>query len=212
MQSLLPLALILLVTGAAVGSFLALWAERLPHGEDVVGRGSRCRACGARIGWRDLVPVASWLWLGGRCRDCGAAIPRWLWHAELGGVALASAAILTAPSPPIMALGALWLWLLMGLALCDLTAMRLPDPLNAALFATGLALGALGPGLGAALIGAGRARACSSRSASATPPCAGARGWGWAMSSSWPGSARASAGRHCRWWRSSRRSAHLGLR
>jgi len=155
MQSLLPLALFLLVTGAAAGSFLALWAERLPHGEGVVLRGSRCRGCGARIGWRDLVPVASWLWLGGRCRGCGAAIPRWLWHAELGGVALAATAILVAPGPATMALGALWLWLLMGLALCDLAAMRLPDPLSATLFATGIGLGALGPGMGAALIGAG---------------------------------------------------------
>lgn len=155
MQSLLPLALFLLVTGAAVGSFLALWAERLPRDEGVVRRGSRCRGCGARIGWRDLVPVVSWLWLGGRCRGCGAAIPRWLWHAELGGVSLAALAILVAPTPAVMVLGALWLWLLMGLALCDLTAMRLPDPLNAALLATGLALGALGLGAGTALIGAG---------------------------------------------------------
>jgi len=155
MQSLLPLALFLLVTGAAVGSFLALWAERLPYGEGVVLRGSRCRECGARIGWHDLVPVVSWLWLGGRCRGCGAAIPRWLWHAELGGVALAAAAILVAPAPVTMVLGALWLWLLMGLALCDLRALRLPDPLTAALLATGLALGVLGPGLGGALVGAG---------------------------------------------------------
>lgn len=155
MQDPLPLALFLLVTGAAMGSFLALWAERLPHDEGVVRRGSHCRDCGARIGWRDLVPVLSWLWLGGRCRACGAQVPRWLFYAELGGVALASAAILMATSPATMALGALWLWLLMGLALCDLTALRLPDPLNAALLATGLALGALGPELGAALIGAG---------------------------------------------------------
>jgi|SRR6056297_462098 len=155
MQSPLPLALFLLVTGAAAGSFLALWADRLPRDEGVVLRGSRCRGCGARIGWRDLVPVLSWLWLGGRCRACGAAIPRWLWHAELGGVALAALAILVAPAPATMALGALWLWLLMGLALCDLAAMRLPDPLNAALLAAGLGLGALGPGTGASLVGAG---------------------------------------------------------
>jgi len=155
MQSLMPLSLFLLWTGAAAGSFLALWAERLPHGEGVVLHGSRCRVCGARIGWRDLLPVLSWLWLRGRCRACGAEIPRWLFHAELGGVALAAAAILLASTPATMVLGALWLWLLMGLALCDLTAMRLPDALNAALLATGLALGALGPGAGAALIGAG---------------------------------------------------------
>jgi leader peptidase (prepilin peptidase)/N-methyltransferase len=155
MQSLLPLAVFLLVTGAATGSFLALWAERLPRGEGVVRRGSHCRACGARIGWRDLLPVLSWPVLGGRCRVCGAAIPRWLWYAELGGVTLAALAILAAPDPATMALGALWLWLLMGLALCDLTAMRLPDALNAALLAAGLGLGLLGPGAGAALIGAG---------------------------------------------------------
>jgi leader peptidase (prepilin peptidase)/N-methyltransferase len=160
MQNLLPLALFLLFTGAAAGSFLALWAERLPHGEGVVLRSSRCRACGARIGWRDIVPVVSWIHLGGRCRGCGAAIPPWLFHAELGGVALAATAIFVAPTPAIMALGALWLWLLMGLALCDLVAMRLPDPLTGALFVTGFALGVLGPGAGPALIGAGVGAGC----------------------------------------------------
>jgi len=160
MQSLLPLVLFLLFFGAAAGSFLALCAERLPHGEGVILRSSHCRSCGARIGWRDLVPVISWMRLGGRCRDCGAPIPRWLFHAELGGVALAATAVLVSPTPGIMTLGALWLWLLMGLALCDLVAMRLPDPFTGALFVTGLALGVLGPGAGPALIGAGVGAGC----------------------------------------------------
>lgn len=155
MQDPVPLAVFLCLAGAAAGSFLAAWADRLPRGESILARPSACRDCGARIGWRDLVPVLSWLALGGRCRRCGAAIPRRLFHAEIGGVALAAAAIWVAQSPAQMALGALYLWLLMGLALCDLAAFRLPDALNAALLTTGLALAVQAGALGAGLIGAG---------------------------------------------------------
>jgi leader peptidase (prepilin peptidase)/N-methyltransferase len=155
MPDALPLALFLCLSGAAMGSFLAAWADRLARGESIVAPPSACRACGRRIGWRDLVPVVSWLWLGGRCRGCGAAIPARLLHAELGGVALAALAILAAATPAEMALGALLLWLLMGLALCDLAAFRLPDALTAALLVVGLALAWQGDALAEGLIGAG---------------------------------------------------------
>lgn len=155
MQDPLPLAFFLCLAGAAAGSFLAAWADRLPRDESILARPSSCRDCGTRIGWRDMVPVLSWLGLGGRCRHCGGAIPRRLFYSEVAGVALAAAAIWVAQSPAQMALGALYLWLLMGLALCDLAAFRLPDALNGALFATGLALAAESGTLDLGLIGAG---------------------------------------------------------
>ena len=64
--------------GATVGSFLNVVAYRMPRGESVVFRSSRCPACGARISARDNIPILGWLLLRGRCRACQIAIsPRY---------------------------------------------------------------------------------------------------------------------------------------
>lgn len=63
------------VWGAMLGSFLNVVAHRVPRGESVVVRRSRCPRCGQAIRAADNVPVLGWLRLGGRCRDCGAPIP-----------------------------------------------------------------------------------------------------------------------------------------
>jgi len=60
--------------GAMFGSFLNVVAHRLPRGESLSQRGSRCPRCGAAIRATDNVPVFGWLRLRGRCRDCGEAI------------------------------------------------------------------------------------------------------------------------------------------
>ena len=152
-----PLAFFLILSGAAIGSFLAAWADRLPRGESIVTTPSSCRACGMRIAWRDLLPVVSWLALSGRCRGCGAAIPRRLFYAEISGAVLTIIAIWVAATPVDMMLGALWLWCLFGLLLCDLSDFRLPDPLTGLLVLTGVALAVADPwrGIGDALLGAG---------------------------------------------------------
>lgn len=61
--------------GLVIGSFLNVCVYRIPAGESVVSPPSRCRACGARLGPPDLVPVFSYLLTRGRCRHCGAAYP-----------------------------------------------------------------------------------------------------------------------------------------
>lgn len=71
-------ALLLMVIGGNLGSFLNVVAHRLPLGLSVVHGGSRCPDCGAAIRWHDNVPVLGWLFLGGRCRDCrGPIAPRY---------------------------------------------------------------------------------------------------------------------------------------
>jgi len=156
MPATAPLAFFLILCGAAVGSFLAAWADRLPRGESVLADPSRCRDCGIRISWRDKMPVLSWLLLGGKCRSCGAAIPKRLFYAEISGAALAILAIWVAQSPLYMVLGAVFLWVILGLVMCDLAAFRLPNALTGLLFVIGLALASQDPfrGLIDGLIGA----------------------------------------------------------
>jgi len=64
------LALLLLLMGAAVGSFLNVVIYRLPRGESLVRPRSRCLSCGHPLGLADLFPMLSYLWARGRCRYC----------------------------------------------------------------------------------------------------------------------------------------------
>ena len=64
----------LFVAGLAFGSFLNVCISRIPNDESVVRPRSHCRSCGALIGWRDNIPLLSWVVLRARCRQCGARI------------------------------------------------------------------------------------------------------------------------------------------
>jgi leader peptidase (prepilin peptidase)/N-methyltransferase len=56
--------------GLLFGSFLTVVVDRVPRGASIVSPGSACGNCGLRLGFRDLVPVFSWLALRGKCRRC----------------------------------------------------------------------------------------------------------------------------------------------
>ena len=60
--------------GAAIGSFLNVVVYRMPLGESLAFKRSRCPMCGTQIAGRDNIPILGWLMLGGRCRACGVAI------------------------------------------------------------------------------------------------------------------------------------------
>jgi leader peptidase (prepilin peptidase)/N-methyltransferase len=62
------------IAGLLIGSFLTVVVDRVPRGASVVRPGSACGACGMELGPLDLVPVLSWLVLGGRCRRCRTPI------------------------------------------------------------------------------------------------------------------------------------------
>ncbi len=66
--------LFVLLAGACVGSFLNVCIVRIPADESIAFPGSRCPSCRAPLGWRDNIPILSYLLLGGRCRQCRARI------------------------------------------------------------------------------------------------------------------------------------------
>ncbi|MBI3335384.1 MAG: prepilin peptidase [Candidatus Portnoybacteria bacterium] len=56
--------------GLAIGSFLNVVIYRLRTGEAIVKDRSRCPRCHATLAVKDLIPLASFLFLAGRCRYC----------------------------------------------------------------------------------------------------------------------------------------------
>lgn len=60
--------------GLMLGSFLNVCIHRLPKGNSIVSPPSTCPQCKNRLLLRDLIPVISFLILGGRCRFCQASI------------------------------------------------------------------------------------------------------------------------------------------
>ncbi len=59
--------------GCIIGSFLNVVILRLPEGKTLGGR-SRCPHCGHELGAFELVPLLSYVWLGGKCRGCRGRI------------------------------------------------------------------------------------------------------------------------------------------
>ena len=60
--------------GIVIGSFLNVCIYRIPLGESIAKERSHCMSCGYQLRWFDLVPLFSWLALGGKCRKCKAPI------------------------------------------------------------------------------------------------------------------------------------------
>lgn len=71
--NLLPY-IVVFIFGITIGSFLNVCIYRIPLHESIVTAPSHCMTCGKRLKWYDMVPVFSWLVLGGKCRNCGSSI------------------------------------------------------------------------------------------------------------------------------------------
>ncbi|WP_157631792.1 prepilin peptidase [Catelliglobosispora koreensis] len=68
------LAVVMLLLGLAVGSFLNVVIHRVPSGGSLLRPPSRCPVCENPIRHRHNIPVIGWLVLRGRCADCGTGI------------------------------------------------------------------------------------------------------------------------------------------
>lgn len=132
------IATIVFVFGLVFGSFFNVCIYRLPRGESIVHPPSRCTACGARLQGRDLVPVASWLFLGGKCRYCGEKInyryPLTEIVTALGWVVIVDHHGLTLQG----AAGLFLFSLLLVIALIDLEHYIIPDSLVLVLLLGGI--------------------------------------------------------------------------
>ncbi len=57
------------ILGLVIGSFLNVLIDRWSNDQSILGR-SHCPHCFQTLRWFDLIPIFSFLFLGGRCRYC----------------------------------------------------------------------------------------------------------------------------------------------
>ena len=117
------------LAGLAFGSFVNVVAYRLPRRQSLVKPRSRCPACGAQVRFYDNLPVVSWLMLRGRCRDCRARIPARYPIVEAAMALLWVAVVIAKGSTASIALGLVFVTLLVLVALIDLEHRIIPNRL-----------------------------------------------------------------------------------
>lgn len=141
---------VLFILGLIMGSFLNVVATRMGTGVGVGGR-SKCDHCCTELRWYELVPVLSFLALGGKCRTCGARLS---WSHPLvefsSGLlfALAFGGFLTHGSLPRLALELVLMSSIVVIGAYDARHMIIPQiPLALFLVTAVLSPGAFSDGL-----------------------------------------------------------------
>ena len=73
------IAILAFIMGTVFGSFFTLAVHRIPLKQDITHERSYCPKCNHKLGFLDLLPVLSYVFLRGKCRYCGEKIrPRYL--------------------------------------------------------------------------------------------------------------------------------------
>ncbi len=92
---------LIFIFGCLIGSFLNVVVLRLPLGEKLTGR-SHCPNCKRILSAFELVPLFSYLFLGGKCRTCHLKIsPRYFFIEMLTGLLFVLAAVHIFPDTTI---------------------------------------------------------------------------------------------------------------
>ncbi len=61
---------IIFIIGSLFGSFFSLAIYRIPLGQDITHSRSYCPKCNHKLGFWDMIPIFSYIFLGGKCRYC----------------------------------------------------------------------------------------------------------------------------------------------
>jgi leader peptidase (prepilin peptidase)/N-methyltransferase len=118
------------IFGTAIGSFLNVVVDRIPRNESLVKTRSHCEHCRRTLGWKDLVPVVSYLVLKGKCRYCHVHIGYYYPIVEaLTGLlfVITTASLLTGMHSWPTDIGALLIWLYFYYLIASLVAIFFTD-------------------------------------------------------------------------------------
>lgn len=145
MQLSLYHLIILFVLGTVTGSFINVVVYRFPRGQSVISPPSACPFCERRLGIAELIPLVSYILLGGRCRHCKTGISLRYFLVELATGSL-FVAVPFYIGGTIEAAGYLFLLcLLLAISLIDIDFRRIPNVFLAVGLGAGIVLKLIDP-------------------------------------------------------------------
>ncbi len=87
--------ILIFIIGILFGSFYTLAVYRIPKRQDIIHTHSYCPNCNHKLGFLDLIPIVSYVFLRGKCRYCQEKIrPRYLFLEALSGILFVAMAFL----------------------------------------------------------------------------------------------------------------------
>ena len=138
-------ALIALLFGLLIGSFLNVCIHRWPRGRSVVRPRSHCVRCRKMIPWYDNIPLVSYIVLRGRCRYCRRPISIRYPAVELITGVLFFFFVFRLGTTAAAAKYCVLSAILVALAFCDLEKRLLPDEFTLGGLAAGIAFAVFVP-------------------------------------------------------------------
>ncbi len=138
-------AVLALLFGLLIGSFLNVCIHRWPRGRSVVRPRSHCVRCRKTIAWYDNIPVLSYVLLRGRCRHCGRHISLRYPAVELLTGLVFLYFVFTLGATPAAAKMCVLGAILIALVFSDLEKRILPDELTLGGTLVGIAFAAFVP-------------------------------------------------------------------
>jgi len=122
------ISIVLFVFGTILGSFINCMAGRIVAGEDWIKGKSHCEHCNHELQALDLIPVLSYVFLGGKCRYCHKHISARYILTELAlGILFVWRFLVFKTFDGILIRDLILITILMGLSLVDLDSYIIPD-------------------------------------------------------------------------------------
>ena len=138
--------IVIFIFGITIGSFLSVCIYRIPLHQSIVTVSSHCMTCGRKLKWYDMVPVFSWLLLGGKCRSCKSKISLQYPVIELLNGILYVVICLVNGMDLFSLIYCLMTSALLTLSLIDWRTYEIPPGINGFLFILGVAAAVLDRG------------------------------------------------------------------
>lgn len=138
--------IVIFIFGITIGSFLNVCIYRIPLHQSIVTVSSHCMTCGRKLKWYDMVPVFSWLLLGGKCRSCKSKISLQYPVIELLNGILYVVICLVNGMDLFSLIYCLMTSALLTLSLIDWRTYEIPPGINGFLFILGMAAAVLDRG------------------------------------------------------------------
>lgn len=118
------------ILGSVFGSFTNMLIDRIPRGESIVWKPSHCDHCRRNLRWFELIPIISYVVIGGACLRCKKPLPWEYPVVELfAALGFVGAWVGSSGNPMLfLALGALWVASL-AIGVIDMRHQIIPDSL-----------------------------------------------------------------------------------